>query len=273
MPSLRHESFYLRRYPNKTKAIFRHDHIRAYLSFKTGCSTLSRLVFPGTKANVEEESEQHRYNASLLIKGGNKKVLIDYGLRHPEALDRLSPDAVLITHAHPDHYIWTVKDLKSDIPVYATKETLEYAKYKPDNYKVVRPGTGFYLGSFSITAYRVIHSILCPAVGYKIVTPEGKKVAYNPDLMDIEEKESVLRDLDYYIGDGSSIQANLVRRKGDQLYGHARITTQINWFENSHTRLIFTHLGKETMRREEELKSKYPDITLAYDGMEVKIDA
>ncbi|MGM0652592.1 MAG: hypothetical protein ACQES4_07405 [Bacillota bacterium] len=68
----------------------------------TGRSILTRLVFLGTKANVEKGSEEHKYNASLLIFGIKKKILIDYGTGHAKSLNRINPDAVLITHAHPN---------------------------------------------------------------------------------------------------------------------------------------------------------------------------
>jgi hypothetical protein len=63
-----------------------------------------------------------------------------------------------------------------------------------------------------------------------------------------------------------------VRRKGDQLFGHTRMTTQINWCQKyGISNIIFTHLGKETIEKEKEFSEEYAEVTLAYDGMELII--
>ena len=230
----------------------------------------TKLVFLGTKGEIEELSEKHKYHSSMLI-SKEAKLLIDYGMLHKYRLDSIEPDAILITHAHPDHYVWLKEDVKTEVPVYLTEETLDYGKFNPANPKVIKPGEKFQVESFECVAYRVIHSIRCPAVGFKVRTPE-KTLVYNPDLVDIVDKEEVLTSVDYYIGDGSAIRANLVRRRGEKIFGHTRITTQINWCEKYGTsNIIFTHLGKETIEKEESFKREHPEITLAYDGMELVI--
>jgi len=61
-----------------------------------------------------------------------------------------------------------------------------------------------------------------------------------------------------------------VRRRGDQLFGHARITTQINWCrKHGISNIIFTHLGKETMEKEREFREEHAEAILVYDGMEL----
>jgi phosphoribosyl 1,2-cyclic phosphodiesterase len=100
----------------------------------------------------------------------------------------------------------------------------------------------------------------------------SKILVYNSDLVDIIEKDKVLTGVDVYIGDGSAVKTNLVRRRGDVLFGHTRITTQLHWCEKyGIERTIFTHLGKETLREEKEFKAAHPGITLAYDGLEMQI--
>jgi ribonuclease BN (tRNA processing enzyme) len=232
---------------------------------------MAKLIFLGTKGEIEESNDKHRYHASLLIIAGGTRLLIDYGKLRRYTLEELKPDAILITHAHPDPYAWLNEDIKTGIPVFLTKETYDYGKYRPDNPHIILPGQEIQVGSISGVAYRVIHSIRCPTVGYRLMI-EGKTVVYNPDLVDIIEKEKILTGVDYYIGDGSSIQANLVRRRDDQLFGHTRITTQINWcLAHNITHIIFTHLGKETLEKEDEFRETHRDIVLAYDGMEWEI--
>jgi hypothetical protein len=119
--------------------------------------------------------------------------------------------------------------------------------------------------------YRVIHSIRCPAVGWKLKF-EGKTLVYNSDLVDIVGKEAVLEGVDWYIGDGSAVKANLVRGRDDVLFGHTRIITQVHWSQKFGIRnIIFTHLGKETLREEGNFKAEHPEVIFAYDGLEMQI--
>jgi ribonuclease BN (tRNA processing enzyme) len=230
-----------------------------------------KLIFLGTKGEIEESNEKHSYNASLLLVSDGDRLLIDYGMLHKYSLEELAPDAILITHAHPDHYAWLKQDVATDVPVSLTEETLEYGKLKPTKSQVIEADKWYNQGSLRFLAYRVLHSIRCPAVGYKIKA-QGKTLIYNSDLVAIVDKETVLADVDYYIGDGSSIKANLVRRRGDTLFGHTRITTQINWCKNyGIENIYFTHLGKETIAAEDQFRRDHPEAVLAYDGLEVII--
>lgn len=230
---------------------------------------MTRLVFLGTKGEIEESTARHRYHSSLLIIQDEARLLIDYGQLRKYRLEEIRPDAILITHAHPDHYAWLNEAVKTEIPVYLPQETLDYGKFRPDNPKILVPGEEFKIKPFRCLAYRVIHSIRCPAVGYKIKVL-NQTFIYNSDVVAILEPEKVLAGVDYYIGDGSSIKANLVRRRGEQLFGHARITTQINWCRKyGIKKIIFTHLGKETMEKEAEFQEENPEVILAYDGMEL----
>ena len=230
-----------------------------------------KLTFLGTKGEIEEEAERHRFHSSMLVESGGTRLLIDYGLLHRYSLDEIRPDAILVTHAHPDHYSWLKQDVPSDIPVYLTQVSLDYGKFKPRNAHVVSPMQQFAIGAFKCMAYGVIHSIRCPAVGWKL-TVEGRTLVYNSDLVDIEEKDAVLTGVDWYIGDGSAVKANLVRRRGDALFGHTRIITQVHWCEKHGIKhMVFTHLGRETLREEEGFKAEHPEAILAYDGLEMEI--
>lgn len=229
------------------------------------------LIFLGTRGEIEEHSKQHKYHSSLLIVKNNFKLLIDYGTLQKYNLEKLKPNAVLITHAHPDHYIWTKEDYKTKIPIYLTKKTFDYGKFKPENYKIISANKKIKIGDFTIIPHIVSHSIKCPGVAFEILIGR-KKMIYSGDIVDIKNKSKVLKNVDYYIGDGSSIRANLVRKKGNQFFGHARITTQMHWCERAKVKnVIFTHLGKETIRKEKIFKRQHPEIIFAYDGMKIKI--
>ena len=232
---------------------------------------MTELLFLGTRGEIEESTEKHRFHSSLLLTSGETRILIDYGELHRYSLEEINPNVVIITHAHPDHYVWLNQEVKTPTPVYLTQETLEYGKFVPENHRVIKPNETFEIPPFKCMPYRVLHSIRCPAIGYKIFTPD-KVMVYNSDLVDIVDRDNVLRGVDYYIGDGSALRSNLVRRRGDQIFGHTRITTQINWCKKyGISNIIFTHLGKETIRLEDDFRTEFHDIILAYDGMETKI--
>ncbi|MBC7332889.1 MAG: MBL fold metallo-hydrolase [Actinobacteria bacterium] len=243
------------------------------------------LEFPGTRGEIEEESEKHRYHSSIVVNEGDTSILIDFGEKHPPYLrDRINDfNALLITHAHPDHYIWTLREEKEvKIPVYLTEVTLNYGQNKPVNYHVIVPEESFELGSINVVAYEVIHSLRCPAVCYKL---KGSKVlVYAPDIVDIgsegdeeksDRKRKVFENVDILIADGSSLDVNMVRRKDNKLFGHARIKTIVGWCKKYRIgSLIITHCGKQLVTIDEkELQKKLyeyaegkVDIRVAYDG-------
>lgn len=234
-----------------------------------------RLTFLGTRAAIEEKNEKHFYHSSMLLQSFDNypfRLLIDYGQIHAYDLSILKPDAILITHAHPDHYLWTLQEVNFSIPVYLTQETLNYSKYSPLYPRIFIPYQSLTIGPFHILPYRVIHSIRCPAVGFKIQLPDGKVIVYNSDLIDLISKEEILPGVDYYIGDGSAVNRNLVRRKGELLFGHTTIPTQINWCKKfGINNIIFTHIGKEIIDKEDDFLEYYPKNILAYDQMKIMV--
>lgn len=232
---------------------------------------MATVTFLGTKGEIAESPQAHQYHSSLMVDVGDFRLIIDYGDIRRYSLEELAPGALLITHAHPDHYAWLHEDIETEVPVYVTKETLEYGRYRPGHAIVIEPGTPFNVGPVQSYAYRVLHSIRCPAVGFRLKV-DGKTLIYNPDVVDIVDKDGVLNGVDYYVGDGSSVRANLVRRRDDRLFGHVRIMTQIHWCEkHGIPNMYFTHLGTETVQREAEFQKGYGNAILARDGMVVEI--
>ncbi|MDZ7837227.1 MAG: MBL fold metallo-hydrolase [Actinomycetota bacterium] len=92
------------------------------------------LRFPGTRGEIEESSKRHRYHSSIIVEEADTRILIDYGQKHNPVLNReiSNFDALLITHAHPDHYMWTVEENKAvEIPVYLTRKLWNTAGISP----------------------------------------------------------------------------------------------------------------------------------------------
>ncbi|HLC89202.1 MAG TPA: hypothetical protein VJG49_04140 [Candidatus Nanoarchaeia archaeon] len=230
-----------------------------------------KLTFLGTKGYVEESSSKHRYHSSLLLEYRNFRLLIDHGLLSKK-LRTLNPGAILITHGHPDTFKWLKENEEYAGKIYVTSETKKLSRF-PQNFVLLKLNRWLDLGPFKVLAYRVVHSVLAPAVGFKIKA--GKTLIYNSDLV-VPKNKAILNDVDLYIGDGSSVRGNLVRKKNGQLFGHARISTQLRWCQQyGIKKVIFTHFGKEALRigdkrLTEMLQKKFPQkglkIMLAYDG-------
>lgn len=80
-----------------------------------------KLKFLGTKGEIEEKTTRHKLHSSLLLEDKGFRLLIDHGLKS-EKLVSIKPDAILITHAHPDHFIWLKKDENYEGKIYLTNE-------------------------------------------------------------------------------------------------------------------------------------------------------
>ena len=66
-------------------------------------SFLMKLTFLGTRGEAEARTRRHRMHSSLLLSYRRAKVMIDCGLDWLRKFERLHPDAIVLTHAHPDH--------------------------------------------------------------------------------------------------------------------------------------------------------------------------
>jgi len=132
----------------------------------------------------------------------------------------------------------------------------------------------------SFEAFQVEHSILAPAVGYKIRA--GKAcVFYAPDLVSIHGQCEALAGVDLYVGDGASIARPLVRRRGKSLIGHASIRDQIAWCSKERVpRAIFTHCGTQIVsggdkKAREQVERMGHELgvkaELAQDGWETEV--
>src|SRR3989442_10959055 len=139
-----------------------------------------KLTFAGTRGEIEARTPRHRMHSSLLISYRGAKVMIDCGLDWLGRFERLRPNAIVLTHAHPDH-AWGLKNGAS-CPVWATEATWKLiADYPMADKQVVEVGKPFETNGLRFTAFPVEHSIRCPAVGYR-VGAGGTEVFYVPDV-------------------------------------------------------------------------------------------
>lgn len=236
-----------------------------------------KLVFPGTRGYIEAETPRHRRHTCLVVSYRGRRVLVDCGQDWLGHIEELAPQAIILTHAHPDHS----EGLREGAPceVFATQEAWEGIEaYPVRRGGVVEPRKTVELRGIAFEAFPVEHSIRCPAVGYRI-TAGRVTIFYAPDLVYIHDHEEALRSVQLYVGDGATIKRSLVRKRGDRLIGHAPVSTQLTWCKKHGVpRAIITHCGSEIVTGEEsevtgrvaELgRERGVDVEIAYDGMQL----
>ncbi|HLN80258.1 MAG TPA: MBL fold metallo-hydrolase, partial [Thermoanaerobaculia bacterium] len=62
-----------------------------------------KLHFYGTKGYVEESSPAHAGHSAFTIEADGFRLLCDFGENRKGLLKKIHPDAIFVSHAHPDH--------------------------------------------------------------------------------------------------------------------------------------------------------------------------
>jgi ribonuclease BN (tRNA processing enzyme) len=203
-----------------------------------------RLHFYGTKGYVEESSREHSGHSAFTIEEKGFRLLCDFGQNRKGLLKKIRPDAVFVSHAHPDH-AWGLEE-GTEAPVHASAITHEITRDLPlDRRVTLEPGKPVSEGPFRLTAFPVVHSVRCPCVAARIET-EGRALVYSGDVIAFEDPGRALTGADLYIGDGSTLRGSLVRRHtSGVLIGHTTVRAQLGWLQKHGVpRAIFSHFGK-----------------------------
>jgi phosphoribosyl 1,2-cyclic phosphodiesterase len=239
-----------------------------------------KLVFLGTRGEIERRTPRHGLHSSLLLEHGRAaRVMIDCGLDWLGRLEDVAPFVVVLTHAHVDH----AGGLRAGAPcpVYATEATLHaIRRYGVDELRLVEPRCPFNVEGIIFEAFPVAHSLLAPAVGYR-VTAGGVSFFYVPDVVSIHHRRAALSGIALYVGDGASLTRPIVRRRDGVPIGHAPIRTQLDWCaKDGVARAIFTHCGSEIVRADPAMvaarvgelgRELGVDASIARDGMEISL--
>jgi ribonuclease BN (tRNA processing enzyme) len=211
-----------------------------------------KLHFYGTKGYVEESSPAHAGHSAFTIESNGFRLLCDFGENRRGLLAEIRPDAIFVSHAHPDH-AWGLEE-GTPAPVHASAITHELTAKMPIETRVVlEPGRAVSAGPFRLTAMPVVHSVRCPGIGVRIEV-SGRTLVYSGDVVSFEDPDEALGGADVYVGDGSTLTGSLVRRHpSGMLLGHTTIRAQLGWLaKRGIARAVFSHFGKEAIAMGEE---------------------
>lgn len=244
-----------------------------------------KLEFLGTRGNIDTQTAKHKHHSSIKISYYHHEVIIDCGEDWAGKVSDWNADAIIITHAHPDH-AFGLKD-GAPCPVYATEEAWKNMdSFQIKERRIINererkqiPGNGSHPLFFE--AFPVLHSTRAPAVGYKVQAGEAK-IFYVPDVAWIKDREAAMKDINIYIGDGATLKRSMIRKPGDTIIGHVPLQTQLTWCQKMGvSKAIFTHLGSKIVKGDEEKimgqimsmarQRDLDDVTIAHDGMEIII--
>ena len=237
------------------------------------------LTFLGTRGEIEARTRRHRMHTSLLVSYRGADVMIDCGVDWLGKFERLRPRAIVLTHAHPDH-AWGLRN-RAPCPVYAPQQTWQSLQHYPIKHRrVIKERTPTKICGITFEAFPVEHSILSPAVGYRVSAGRAR-IFYAPDLIYIHERAAALIGVQIYIGDGATVMRSFVRRRGKALIGHSPVRTQLTWCQKEGVpRAIITHCGSEIVSGDERkifanLRAIAAecgvDVRIAYDGMKLTL--
>ena len=241
-----------------------------------------RLTFHGTRGYVEESSRSHTGHSAFVLEAKRFRLLCDFGENRKGLLAKIRPDAIFVSHAHPDHG-WGLWE-GTDLPVYASAVTHEILKELPLlNRVVLEPREEVAIGPFRLAAHPTIHSVRCPAVGARIAL-DGFTFVYSADIVAFEDPDAALSGADFYLGDGSTLTGSLVRRhKSGVLIGHTTVRAQLGWLaRHGIVRAAFSHFGRgpiemgdDALREAiEKLAGANPPgcaVAVAHDGLEMDV--
>jgi len=211
-----------------------------------------KLHFCGTKGYVEESSAEHAGHSAFTVEAEGFRLLCDFGENRKGLLETIHPDAIFVSHAHPDH-AWGLEEGTS-APVYGSEITHTLTeKFRIAKRVVLEPERTVPVGPLRLTAFPVVHSVRCPGIAARLEI-SGRVLVYSGDIVSFEKPDEALAGAEVYVGDGSTLRGSLVRRHpSGTLLGHTTVRAQLGWLaKHGIRRAVFSHFGKEAIEMGEK---------------------
>ena len=172
---------------------------------------------------VDEEGQSFKLGNYLDLSKAElleKNIAKDVPGLYKEDSDSKPPDAILISHSHPDHY-GLMPFVKPQIPLYLSEGCLKLIKATYyfrgldsilETVEIIEHQKSISIGDFQITPYLVDHSGF-DAYAF-LIEAEGKRVFYSGDFRGHGKKSSLfdrfiedpLGNIDYLIMEGTGIE-------------------------------------------------------------------
>lgn len=247
----------------------------------TGTSVGVPMVSCNCNVCLSNNPKDNRTRSSILVESQGYKILIDAGpdIRSQFLKNNITDiDLVLLTHEHNDHIIG-LDDLrpvcflnKKTIPIWGEERVLENVKnrfpylfaqnrfgVKVLNPKSISPGK-LEFEDLRFDAFRVDHGGL-PILGFKF-----SQFAYVTDAKTLEEASlEKLEGIDTLIINALQIKPHF---KHLNLKGCLEIIKKLN-----PAKCYLTHLSHKLPMHEELEKILPENVFVAYDGLQINVDA
>lgn len=222
-----------------------------------------RVHILGTRGNVRPSAPRYARHAGILV---DRRILLDLG--EPSYL-RHRPEAIFISHLHPDHAALADASRLGGIDVYV-----------PEPVRAL-PAVKVIAGPVEVGGLRIVpvpteHSLQVRSVGF-VVEKGPRRVFYSADLFAIAPRHRArFGRLDLVITEGSFMRrGGLVRTDAatGRRYGHAGLPELIDLFGRFTDRILVTHFGSWFYRDIPEGRRRIAAlgdgtrVSAAHDGM------
>lgn len=197
---------------------------------------------------------------------------------------------ILLSHYHSDHLsgitqvieTMGIRKRMTDLHVYgppglknyfATVQTITNVASKR-NFQIelteLEPKQKITFGDYSVETFKMEHTI--PCIGYRVMCPGGKVLAYTGDTMLCEALKSLGENADVFIHEATYLHKDLTLAKPPK--HSTALQASIAAKAAKAKRLILTHVSEENETPElmiKEAKSEFPEVVVASDGYNTQI--